>query len=326
MGELRVDPLSGLRTLMAPDRAERPGAFPPLPPPVPVDADTDPFAAGAEAQTPGELGRVDGPDGWSARAFENGYAALSPDAQPPPREASLDLFTSAAASGHHEVIVNSRRPVGALAELTATELTAAMTLWRERMAAHPEAAHVHLHVGEGPDGGASQPHTHAQLWALDFVPAAVARERERCAAYSTRTQGSDLLGDLVQAEVRKRERLIGYDDEAVLLAPYASQVPYQLMIVPRTPTPRFEDEGGVLGAELLLRGLRALEQLLGGPVPLTLWLRTAPRGATHFCWRIDVQPRLFPLGGLELGTGVRLNPVLPERAASELRPLMSPGG
>nr|MBA2348078.1 hypothetical protein [Solirubrobacterales bacterium] len=152
------------------------------------------------------------------------------------------------------------------------------------------------------------------------------RERERCAAYAARTQGSNLLGDLVQAEVRGRERLVGYDDEAVLLAPYASQVPYQLMLVPRTPAPRFEADGGVLGAGLLRRGLRALSALLGGSPPLTLWVRTAPQGAQHFCWRVDVLPRLFPLGGLELGTGVHLNPVLPERAASELRPLMPPRG
>ena len=200
---------------------------------------------------------MDGPDGWTARAFANRHPALTPDAEAPPREASLDLFTSAAARGHHEVIVNTARAVGALAELTTEELAGAAGLWRARMAAHGEAAHVHLHVNEGADGGASQPHSHAQLWALDFVPAAVARERERCAAYSARSQGSDLLGDLVQAEVRLRERLVAYDDEAVLLAPYASRVPYQLMLVPRTPTPRFETPG-VLGAALLHRGLRAL--------------------------------------------------------------------
>lgn len=325
MGELRVDPLSGLRTLFSPERAERPGAFPPTAAAAAPDTAADPFAPGHEAQTPPELDRLDGPDGWSARAFANRFPALTPEAEVPPREASLDLFTSAAARGHHEVIVNTRRPVGALAELTGDELGAAMGLWRRRMAAHPEAAHVHLHVNEGAGGGASQAHSHAQLWALDFVPAAVARERERCAAYTTRNQGADLLGDLVQAEVRLRERLVGYDDEAVLLAPYASRVPYQLMLVPRTPTPHFE-AAGVLGAGLLLRGLRALCELLGGSLPLTLWVRTAPQGAEHFCWRIDVLPRLFPQGGLELGTGVHLNPVMPERAASELRPLMPPRG
>lgn len=322
MGELRTDPLSGLRTLFAPERADRPGAFPPLPP-VATTGEDDPFAPGREEATPPERGRVDGPEGWVARAFENSFPALTPDAEAPPREASLDLFTSAAARGEHEVIVNSRRPVTTLGALGPDELEQAMGLWRERMGAHPGAKHVHLHVNEGAAGGASQPHTHAQLWALDSVPAVVARERERSAAYTTRTQGSDLLGDLVQAEVRLRERLVGYDDEAVLLAPYASRVPYQLMVVPRTPAPRFEDPG-VLGAKLLHRGLKALEAHLGGSPPLTLWVRTAPRGADHFCWRIDVLPRLFAPGGLELGTGVDLNPVLPERAARELRPLAKP--
>ena len=48
-------------------------------------------------------------------------------------------------------------------------------------------------------------------------------------------------------------------------------------------------------------------------------MRTAPRGAEHYCWRIDVLPRLAQLAGLELGTGVYLNVVAPEQAAGELR-------
>ena len=48
-------------------------------------------------------------------------------------------------------------------------------------------------------------------------------------------------------------------------------------------------------------------------------MRTAPRDAEHFCWRIDVVPRLTNVAGLELGTGVHLNIVAPEQAAAELR-------
>ena len=87
------------------------------------------------------------------------------------------------------------------------------------------AAYVHLIVNERREGGASLPHTHAQVYALDFVPAQVARERERFGAYATRTMGGNLLGDLVQEEVRRRERIVAIDDEAVLLAPYASRLP-----------------------------------------------------------------------------------------------------
>ena len=71
----------------------------------------------------------------------------------------------------------------------------AVETWRERMRAHADAACRHLIVNERRAAGASLPHTHAQLYALDFVPAAVARERERFGAYAVRTMGGNLLAD-----------------------------------------------------------------------------------------------------------------------------------
>ena len=118
---------------------------------------------------------------------------------------------------------------------------------------------MHVIVNEGREAGASLPHTHAQLYALPFVPAAVARERERFTAYSQRTQGRNLLGDLLQEEVRLRERVVAIDDEAVALCPFASRVPFELQIVPRRPVARFEDDGP-LGARLLHDVLGRLER------------------------------------------------------------------
>jgi UDPglucose--hexose-1-phosphate uridylyltransferase len=194
----------------------------------------------------------------------------------------------------------------------------AMEMWRARMAAHRDAAYVHVLVNERAEGGASLPHTHAQLYALDFVPAQIARERERFTAHATRTMGGNLLQDLVTEEVRQRERLVAIDDEAVLLSPYAARLPYQLLLAPRRPRDRFEDDGP-LGAALLHDALQRLRRVLGFLPPLNIWVRTAPRGAEHFCWRIDVTPRLTHLAGLELGTGVHLNIVAPEAAAARLR-------
>jgi UDPglucose--hexose-1-phosphate uridylyltransferase len=90
------------------------------------------------------------------------------------------------------------------------------------------------------------------------------------------------------------------------------------MIAPRRPRARFEDEGPT-GAALLHNALKRLERRFGASPPLNLWVRSAPRGAEHWCWRIDIVPRLGHLAGLELGTGVYLNVLAPERAAAELR-------
>jgi len=328
--EIRIDPLSGHRTIIAGDRSRRPGGEPGCAPPEPIDAERDPFAPGHEDRTPPELYAVrpgsDRPDteGWTVRVVPNLYPALTPadeDGHKEPgtqRDARSELFSSLPASGSHEVIINGPQSVLSLAELPVEQVSAAMDVWRERMCTHAQSAYVQLIVNERREAGASLPHTHAQLYALDFVPAMIARERERFGSYATRTMGQNLLEDLLAEEVRMRERIVAIDEEAVLIAPYASCLPFQLMLVPRKPRSRFEDDGPT-GAALLHDGLSRLARHLGSSPPLNLWVRTAPRGAEHFCWRIDVMPRLTHLAGLELSSGVNLNIVAPEHAAAILR-------
>jgi UDPglucose--hexose-1-phosphate uridylyltransferase len=324
MTEIRVDPLSGHKTIVAGERAERPGGEPRCPAPAPIDVERDPFAEGHEVRTPPELyavrpaGGEPNTPGWTVRVVPNLYPALGLDSPLPPADAQPDLFRARPAKGAHEVIVNAPESVLSLADLPPERLAGAMEVWRERMRAHSDREYVQLIVNERREAGASLEHTHSQLYALDFVPGEVARERERCGAYATRTMGRGLLEDLVAEEVRRGERIVAIDEDAVLMAPYGSRLPFQLMLAPRKPRMRFEDDGP-LGASLLHDGLCRLARHFGSSPPLNMWVRTAPRGAEHFCWRIDVAPRLTHLAGLELSTGVNLNIVAPEHAAAVLR-------
>jgi UDPglucose--hexose-1-phosphate uridylyltransferase len=328
MPEIRVDPLSGHKTILAGERSRRPGGEPGCSPPQPIDPERDPFAEGHEDRTPPELyalrpgGGPSNSPGWTVRVVPNLFPALTPASETSdvlPSQAQPELFSAMPATGSHEVIVNGPQSVLSLADLPAGQAVAAVEVWRARMRVHCEhSAYVQLIVNERPEAGASLPHTHAQLYALDFVPSDVARERERFGAYATRTMGQNLLGDLVAEEVRLRERIVAIDEEAVLMAPYGSRLPFQLMLAPRKPRARFEDDGPS-GAALLHDGLTRLARHLGCSPPLNLWIRTAPRGAEHFCWRIDVMPRLTHIAGLELATGVNLNIVGPEHAAARLR-------
>jgi UDPglucose--hexose-1-phosphate uridylyltransferase len=322
--EIRVDPLTGLRAIVATERTARPGGELRVAPAPAIDAATDPFAEGHEDRTTPEVyavrpdgGPADGP-GWSVRVVPNAFPALGDDGPAPERDAVAHLFSALPARGAHEVIVNGPQPVGALADLPVEQVRTAVEVWRERMRAHAGAACVHVAVNERAEAGATLAHTHAQLFALDFVPAQIAREREAFGAHAARTMGADLLEDLVQEEVRRRTRIVAIDDEAVLLCPYASRMPYALLLAPRRRRARFEDDGPS-GAALLHDGLRRLARRFGASPPLNVWVRTAPRDAERFCWRIDVLPRLTGLAGLELGAGIPINVVAPERAAAELR-------
>jgi UDPglucose--hexose-1-phosphate uridylyltransferase len=189
--------------------------------------------------------------------------------------------------------------------------------WRERMRIHAGASYLQLIVNEGGGAGASLEHTHAQLYALPFVPAAVARERERAGAYAERTAGSGLLGDVLVEEVRRGERLVAIDEEAALICPWASRSPFELRVVPRRESARFEQDEA--GAAMIRTAMRVLADRFGAPPELNLWVRTAPHGADQFHWHVDIAPRLTIKAGFELGTGVDINTYPPERAASDLR-------
>ncbi len=233
------------------------------------------------------------------------------------RAGEPNLFSARPAGGDHEVIVNSPEHVTAMCELDEAQFAAAVATWRERMRAHAHASYVQLIVNEGGGAGASLEHTHAQLYALPFVPAAVARERERAGAYSERTAGSGLLSDVLVEEVRRQDRLVAIDDEAALICPWASRSPFELRVLPRREATSFADDE--TGAAMIRTALRALAARFDGTPELNLWVRTAPRGAESFHWHVDIAPRLTIKAGFELGTGVDINIYPPERAAADLR-------
>jgi UDPglucose--hexose-1-phosphate uridylyltransferase len=288
MAEVRIDPLSGQRVFIGDGAAPR-----------------DLWNSVTMIGTRPDSGPLD-------PAYE---PVLDPRAPEPEPTACPDLFWAGPATGTHELL-DTGEPVTSLGELSLKRVAEVMEGWRARMRAHGDAACLHLFADERLGMRAN-----AQLLALEFVPALIARERERFRGYATRTMGGNLLADLLQNEVRLRARLVAVDADAVLLSAYAARVPYQLMIVPRTPRMRFEDDGPI-GAAVLRDGLRRLGAVVGAIPPLSLWIRTAPQGSEHFCWRIDVLPHLpgqLASGGLESGAGLAFNPVSPEAAAAALR-------
>ena len=273
------------------------------------------YPALGEAEPGADAGSRDrsSPTGGEAGAFSSSGDPLLESR----RAGEADLFVTRPAIGAHEVIVNAPEHVTAMAELSEERFLGAVATWRERMRAHSDASYVQLVVNEGATAGASLPHTHAQLYALPFVPAAVARERERAGAYGERTAGSGLLSDVLVEEVRRRERLVAIDDEAALICPWASRSPYELRVVPRRESARFEED--TAGAAMLHTALRLLAKRFDGSPELNLWVCTAPRGEERFHWHVDIAPRLTVKAAFELGTGVDINVYPPERAAADLR-------
>ncbi len=155
------------------------------------------------------------------------------------------------------------------------------------------------------------------------MPHRIAEELGGAARFVIR-EGECPFCRLARDEARRPERLVWEDEDSVAFAPYASRSPFEVWIVPRRhdadfgrATPR--DVGST--AEALRQVLGRLAATLDGP-PYNLVLHTAPlreQVDSTYHWHWEVHPRLREIAGLELGTGLPVNPVSPEDAVDELR-------
>ena len=130
MPELRIDPLTGLRVIVAGERGSRPGAFLDVRRGEPIDPESDPFAAGHEDRTPPEVYALRDERRLGRRAGgPNLYPALSETGRREPGDplasgrGEPDLFASRPATGAHEVVINAPDPVTSLASSSPSRST-----------------------------------------------------------------------------------------------------------------------------------------------------------------------------------------------------------
>jgi galactose-1-phosphate uridylyltransferase len=173
----------------------------------------------------------------------------------------------------------------------------------------------------GRQAGALTDHLCLDFYDLPHIPHRIGEELGGAARFVIR-EGQCPFCRLVRDEVADPARLVFEDSASVAFAPYASRSPFELWVVPRHHAADFgtaTDAQLVSAAETLQRVLRLLGTL--GDPPYNLILHTAPlreRVEETFHWHWEIHPRLREIAGLELGTGLPINPVAPEDAAAQL--------
>ncbi|HXP14889.1 MAG TPA: galactose-1-phosphate uridylyltransferase, partial [Actinomycetes bacterium] len=227
------------------------------------------------------------------------------------------LYRSQPTAGVHEVVIHNPDHEATLAELPEPAVARVMAAWRGRLAAHrdPSLGSVLVIVNQGRTAGASLEHPHSQVFATAGRPDRVRAELDRltgdaCAACAT-----------VAAE-RDGPRVVGRGGGLLTICPWASAAPFEALLLPGAHRPRFEDGDAAdddATAAALGGLLRRFCGVAGDRAPYNLVLHSAPPGVDDFHWHLHLLPRLTTYGGFELGTGVIINVVDPDRAAEALR-------
>jgi UDPglucose--hexose-1-phosphate uridylyltransferase len=321
VNQLRLDPLSGRWVTVSTDRIERGALFAPrFPAGDEIDGRPCPFCPGNEESTLPAL-ETYGPSGtWLVRVVPNLYPAFEGD-EPFVVEHRGPVFTEAPASGIHEVLVLSPDHYANWESLADEQSNLVMAALRDRIEEHQNTTGLRYSqaiVNSGRQAGASLEHPHGQLLGIPFVPRELVDEQAGFARFA----GGCLLCTAAVSEERVGHRLVHESEHAITFCPFWSGTPYEMLVVPRTHGPHLHrcptpDLIGV-GHELR-RALRTLVNHLG-EVAYNVVFHSAPyRASGMYHWHVHILPKLTTRAGFELGTGVLINIVAPEKAAEDLR-------
>jgi UDPglucose--hexose-1-phosphate uridylyltransferase len=177
-------------------------------------------------------GGAKNPDYEHTFVFTNDFAALLPNV-PSKREADQSLFQAEPIKGTSRVICFSPRHDLTLPEMDVADIRRVVDVWAEQTAELGQKyPWVQVFENKGAMMGASNPHPHGQIWALDKLPNLPDREDHFQRAYYQQ-HGRALLLDYVEAELEREVRIIEKNDHWVCVVPYWAVWPFETLLLPR---------------------------------------------------------------------------------------------
>jgi len=283
-----------------------------------------PFCPGNEEQTPREILR-DPPDGsWRVRVVPNLYGALEGDGANP--RTGPPMFRQAGGVGNHEIVVESPSHNDRLDEMTPQDLARIVRVWRDRsrtLLTETATRAVVTFKNFGPLAGTSLLHPHSQVVALPVLPPRLGRRLDVARRYLDEN-GTSVYEDVLAAELEAEERLVDRAGRFAAFVPWAAASPFETWILGSGGQPSFstlaDDDVPDLAA-LLSRVLGAIRRASNDPDYNLVVYSSTPGGDTNeaFAWHVKIHPRLSPRAGFEIGSGMSINQLLPEKAALALR-------
>jgi UDPglucose--hexose-1-phosphate uridylyltransferase len=326
-GEMRQDKATRQWVIYAPARRKRPRDFAQAAAgalPLPEHDRSCPFCPGNEHLLPPVVLELNGDSGWRTRVVPNKFPALSPAGELHRR--AQGLYVSMGAFGGHEVVIETPLHNRDIGITDAREVEAVVETYHRRyleLMAGRDSMMAVIFRNHGERAGTSLVHPHSQIITLGVVPHYV-RWRELEAQHYFDEWGRCVFCDILAEELRTGERMIMQNRSFAVFVPFAAEVPFETWIMPRDHCADFgcvtdREKADLSGA--LLDVLKRMRSRLGNP-DYNYVVNTAARYRArepHLHWFVQVRPRLTERAGFELGSGMSINPSIPEEDAAFLR-------
>ena len=288
-----------------------------------------PFCKGNESMTPEEILAINGGKDWSVRVVPNKFPAVEykeDSLKGSERRHITGPYLSIDGIGHHEVIIESPWHNDNIVRMDIIHVEKIIRAYRQRfidISQDHQNQLVIIFKNHGKRAGTSLDHPHSQIVATPFVPGYIRNKMFEAQRYYD-DFGNCVYCDIIKHELEDGSRLVYDNDKYLAIAPYASVVPYNIVIYPKkhqscfaeTTKDELIDLAGVLRTVL-----KKLYDLKDDP-DYNFVIDSSPvdqSGNRHYHWHLEILPRLSTRAGFEIGSGMNINSIFPETCARKLR-------
>ncbi len=321
MSELRWNPVLEEWVITATQRQDR--TF--FPPP-----DYDPLAPTRPGGFPTEIPTAT----YEIVVFENKFPSLRRNA-PDPSVQGTELTPVAPSFGICEVVCYTPEADAELATLPLRKVEELIYVWADRfeaLSARNDIKYVFIFENKGREIGVTLAHPHGQIYAYPYVPPIPARELSAARRYHERT-GRDLLGDVLDQEIRDGRRIVAQNEDFVAVVPFFARYPYEVHILSRSMRPAIVDFSGSEKsslASLMKVVMEKYNNLWKRSMPYIMAMHQRPSDGDsdqyhYYRFHIEFYPpyrtpdKLKYLAGSEAGAGAYINDTHAETTAATLR-------
>ena len=227
--------------------------------------------------------------------------------------------------GFHEVVV-TKDHIKDISQFSIQETREVIDAYQQRYLAlmnQKFVNYISIFHNHGRQAGASLSHPHSQIIAIPVIDPDTQKTIIGSQQYWN-LHKKCVYCEMLKWEQKDGRRIVFENDEFLVLCPFASRMAFEIRIYPKKHLSYFEkinEEQKTALAEALNVALRKIRKALNSP-DYNFFLRTSPcdgKDYSHYHWHFEILPRTSTQAGFELGAGMEISTIEPEKAAECLR-------
>ena len=302
----------------------------------PAKTTKNPFKSGNESMTnPSVLSLVlkDGmlqrlQDEEESTSVKNWVVRVVPAINPALNIESDNSYTdhplySEPAYGYHYNVIASPSEKETLATIDVEQWGYVLSVIQDRLRwlyTQKGVAYVAIYADSGKDSGTKVMHPHLHMMSFSSIPPKI-EEEANSSHRILNEKGIYPMSQLVTAESGGPRQIL-QTEGFIALSPWAPSHPYEFWICPKKHATSFSkiSQKEINDLALILRStLGGLANTMKG-VSFNIAFHLSPekKNSKQIHWHLEIYPKTAPWSGLELGFGIFLNELTPEKAAEEL--------